>query len=204
MKLNLGCGAQVADGWVNVDYALGARLLKIPSFQAINKRIRLFNLDWDNRIVLHNLMTDFPWPDSSVDVVYSSHTLEHFSRDSGRKFLAQCHRVLRKNGIIRILVPDLQYNITEYLEGRVPADNFIENLGVLYEEGNGTLKKRLAPLFQFPHKCMYDHPRLVEICDQLGFDASARSPFDSDIAEIESIELDGRTKNSVIVEGRKR
>jgi len=30
MKLNLGCGNQVVEGWVNVDYALGARFAKIP------------------------------------------------------------------------------------------------------------------------------------------------------------------------------
>ena len=30
MKVNLGCGDRVVDGWTNVDYALGARLTRVP------------------------------------------------------------------------------------------------------------------------------------------------------------------------------
>lgn len=45
MKLNLGCGKEVVDGWVNVDYGLGAKLSKIPFFSSINKRTKLFDHD---------------------------------------------------------------------------------------------------------------------------------------------------------------
>ena len=86
MKLNLGCGAQVLDGWVNVDYALGARFMKIPFFSAFNKKAKLFNLEWNEKIHIHDLTKKFPWADSSVDIVYSSHTLEHLSREEGKIF----------------------------------------------------------------------------------------------------------------------
>lgn len=206
MNLNLGCGSHVMSvgGWVNVDYALGARLMKMPFFRTVNRKARLFNLDWNNEIYLHDLTKKFPWADSTVDIIYSSHTLEHFSREDGICFLIECHRVLRTNGIIRILVPDLLYVIEEYLEGNIKADNFIEKLGVLYEDSNNTLKKRFAPFFSFPHKCMYDNARLIEILDGIGFEASTRDAFDSDIEEIRIVELEGRTENAVIVEGRKR
>lgn len=113
MKLNLGCGAQVVEGWVNVDYSLGARFMKVPLFRAVNRKLRFFNIDWDNRIYLHDLTRPFPWPEASVDAAYSSHTLEHLSRDAGRRFLGECHRVLRRGGIVRILVPDLQHHIRQ-------------------------------------------------------------------------------------------
>ena len=204
MKLNLGCGTQVPEGWVNVDYALGARFMKIPFFRAFNRKVKLFNLDWNEKIYLHDITKKFPWTDSSIDIVYSSHTLEHFSREDGRRVLAECHKVLRKNGIIRIVVPDLRHNVIEYIEGRIYADDFIEKLDVLYGNCNNAVKKRLSPFFQFPHKCMYDNPRLLEILNEIGFDASTRIAFDSDIEEIRLVELEERTKNSVIVEGRKR
>jgi|ERR1035437_613426 ubiquinone/menaquinone biosynthesis C-methylase UbiE len=204
MKLNLGCASQVPDGWVNVDYALGARFMKIPFFRAFNRKLKLFNLDWNEKIYLHDLTKKFPWDDSSVDIVYSSHTLEHFSKEDGRRFLAECHRVLRKNCIIRIVVPDLHHNVAEYIEGRIKADEFIEKLGVLYGNSNNALKKRLTPFFQFPHKCMYDNTRLIEILNEIGFEASTRAAFESDIEEIQLVELEFRTENSVIVEGRKR
>jgi len=203
MKLNLGCGPQVPEGWINVDYALGARFTKIPFFRAFNKKVKLFNLDWNEKIYLHNLTKKFPWSDSSTDIVYSSHTLEHFSKEEGRRFLSECYRVLRKNGIIRIVVPDLRKDVIEYMEGRVYADDFVEKLGVLYGDSDNTLKGRLSPFIQFPHKCMYDNSRLIDILSEIGFEATVRAPFDSDIEEIRQVELESRTKHAVIVEGRK-
>lgn len=204
MKLNLGCGSQVLEGWVNVDYALGARLMKIPFFRAFNRKTNLFNIDWDDRIFLHDLTTRLPWADSSVDVVYSSHTLEHFSKNHGRRFLAECHRVLRKNGIFRVVVPDLKYSVIEYIEGRIPADDFVELLGLLHGSSNSKLKNRLSPFFQFPHKCMYDNSRLLEIFNEIGFQAYVKAAFDSDIDDIQLVELESRIENAVIVEGRKQ
>jgi ubiquinone/menaquinone biosynthesis C-methylase UbiE len=204
MKLNLGCGSQVPDGWINVDYALGARFAKNPIFRALNRKLRVFDLDWNEKIYLHNLTKQFPWADSSIDVVYSSHTLEHFTRGDGRRFLAECHRVLRNNGIVRIVVPDLRNVVVEYTEGRINADDLVEKLGVLYGNNKNVLKNRLSPFIQFPHKCMYDSPRLLAILSETGFDAANRAPFDSDISDIRLVELEGRTENAVIVEGRKR
>jgi len=117
MKLNLGCGSQVVAGWTNVDWAPGARLAKLPLFKAINRKLRFFRADWHKDIVLHDLTRPFPWPEESVDVVYSSHTLEHPSKEEGLKFLKECHRVLRRGGIIRILVPDLAASCS----GTIPA-----------------------------------------------------------------------------------
>lgn len=205
MKLNLGCGPQVPDSWLNVDYALGAKFMKVPFFRALNKKVRLFDLDWDEKIYLHDLTKKFPWADSSIDIVYSSHTLEHFSKEHGRRFIHECHRVLRKNGILRIVVPDLRQFVDEYIEGLIHSDDFVEKLGVLYDEtSNSRFKKRLSPFLQFPHKCMYDSVRLSGILNDIGFEASSRSAFDSDIEEIRQVELEDRTKKAIIVEGRKK
>jgi ubiquinone/menaquinone biosynthesis C-methylase UbiE len=204
MKLNLGCGSNVVQGWVNVDFAIGARLMKIPFFRAFNRKVKLFTLDWNDKIFICNLANKFPWADSTIDIAYSSHTLEHFSKEEGRKFLSECHRVLRSNGIIRIVVPDLKYYVNEYMEGRINADDFLENLFVLYGNSNNAFKKLLFPFFQFPHKCMYDHSRLIEILNEIGFSASLKAAFDSDIEDIRQIELEERTINAVIVEGRKQ
>ena len=206
MKLNLGCGDRVVEGWTNVDYSLGARLMKVPFFKAVNKRLRIFNVDWDARIVLHDLTRPLPWPDSSVDVVYSSHTLEHFSKEDGRAFLTECHRVLRPGGIIRILVPDLGFTVGEYLQGRLKADDFVRELDVLATNSHGVLKNAVAPFTQTAHmhKCMYDAQRLIDILDELGFSGSSRAGFDSEIDDIQRIEREERTRHAVVVEGRKR
>jgi predicted SAM-dependent methyltransferase len=206
VKLNLGCGDQVVDGWTNVDYALGARLTKVPLFRAVNRKLRLFTTEWDARIMIHNLATRFPWSDSSIDVVYSSHTLEHFCKEDGRAFLAECHRVLRPGGIIRVVVPDLRASVVDYLEGRLRADDFVGALDVLPGNSRSAMKNRLAPFTQsgHTHKCMYDATRLVEVLEEIGFAAASRTAFDSDIDDIRTIERESRTRNAVMVEGQKR
>lgn len=204
MKLNLGCGNQVVDGWVNVDYALGARFTRIPLVGTLSRKLQLFDLDWHNNIYLHDLTKRFPWGDESVDIVYSSHTLEHFTRAEGRSFLSESHRVLRKKGIIRIVVPCLQRIVEEYTTGKVRADEFVEKLGVLYGNNRNKIKNTLAHFIQFPHKCMYDTPTLLMILEEIGFNAISREPFNSDIDDIRQIETEERTTNAVIMEGRKK
>lgn len=203
LKLHLGCGHLIVPGWVNVDYAAGARFARIPFFRTLNRRCHWFRQDWDHRIFIHNLLKPFPWPDGSVAAVYCSHTLEHFSKTEGLAFLKECHRVLRPDGRIRIVVPDLAHWVTEYTRGDVPADEFLDRIGVLYGDNPNPLKRRLLPFIQFPHKCLYDAPALLRVMRQSGFDATPRSPFDSDLADIHMLEMTDRTEHAVIAEGRR-
>lgn len=204
MKLNLGCGPNVVDGWINVDYALGAKLAKLPLFPAINRKLKVFSADWDERIFLHDLTRRFPWRDASVDCCYSSHTLEHLTRQQGLSLLHESHRLLRPGGIVRIVVPDLASVIRAYDAGAIRADRLLDAIGVLYAADKRGMKRLLAPFYEFPHRCMYDAPTLVSVMREVGFAAEERRPFDSSIAGIEQIELADRTVNAVIVEGVKQ
>jgi SAM-dependent methyltransferase len=204
MKINLGCGSKTPEGWINVDYALGARVMRISLLKFVSRRLGLFGMDWSDDIYIHDLRKIFPWKSDSVDVVYSSHTLEHLSKSEGRKFLKECYRVLKKHGTIRIVVPNLSSLISEYIEGSLRADDFVEKLGVLYEtERDGFLRKRFSPFIQFPHKCMYDPNTLLEIFNEIGFRGREKQPFESDIDDIKGVELKDRTRNAVIIEGKK-
>ena len=203
IKLNLGCGYQYPQGWINVDYSLGARFSRLPFFRLINKKLHLFRMEWDDNIFIHDLTKPFPWDDASVDVVYSSHTLEHMAREQGAEFLRQSYRVLKPGGIIRIVIPDLLSIVNRYLEGELLAENFVEDLGVMYIESGNRLKDRLAPFVQYPHKCMYDTSALERSMTSAGFNACSRKPFDSEIPEIIDIEMESRTRDAVIVEGVK-
>jgi predicted SAM-dependent methyltransferase len=111
---------------------------------------------------------------------------------------------LKKDGIIRIVVPDLKPFVEEYQKGNMQADEFVEKLGVLYEKKKNPIKNLLITVAQFPHKCMYDTKTLSNILNSLGFSVESKQPFDSDILDINLIELGERTKSSVIVEGKKK
>lgn len=201
MKLNLGCGGRYVPGWVNVDYAIGARIARTPVVGRLVSGTGLFGVKWDARICLHDLRRRLPWNDGDASVAYASHTLEHLSRSDGVRLLEECHRVLRPGGIVRILVPDLDAVVRSYQAGRLPADEFVEALGVLYEHSPNPIKNRLYPFIQFPHKCMYNTRRLLEILEQTGFRARSCAGFESAIDAIDSIEIADRTIDAVIVEG---
>ncbi|MDF5716697.1 MAG: methyltransferase domain-containing protein [Rhizonema sp. NSF051] len=204
LKLNLGCGSHIPDGWVNVDYALGAWVAKLPVFSTVNKKFRIINFDWSDKIYMHDLRKKFPWEDNSVDVVYSSHTLEHLSKTEGRYFLTECHRVLKPNGIIRIVVPNLTAIVNKYMQGEIPADQVLDELYVSYESPHDSgLKRKLAPFIRFPHKCMYDTPTLLRIMSEIGFDVASKYAFESEIDNLSVIEQRDRTDEAVIVEGKK-
>jgi predicted SAM-dependent methyltransferase len=91
--LNLGCGTRFHPEWTNLDIQ--------PSSASVRR--------WD-------LQKELPFPDESFDLVYHSHVLEHFSKADGLSFLQRCLRVLRRGGIIRVAVPDLERIARLYIE----------------------------------------------------------------------------------------
>ena len=204
LKLNLGCGGKVVAGWVNVDCALGARLARIPAVGPLCRALHLFNLTWDRRIFIHDLRRPFPWRDGAADVAYSSHLLEHLTRSEGRLFLEECRRVLKPGGLLRIVVPDLAAIVVRYASGRLPAERFVDELGLPHRNGNGRgLRRRLAGCINYPHACMYDGPALLRVTGDVGFRASARRYLESDIPGIEDVETEERTRGAVVIEGRR-
>jgi len=90
--INVGCGRRFARGWRNFDLCPST-----PDVEAIDSRLHL------------------PFADGTVDLAYSSHMLEHLSRDDARGFARECFRVLRPGGIVRIVVPDLEGIVRAYL-----------------------------------------------------------------------------------------
>ena len=205
LKLNLGCGAKVLHGWVNVDYSYGARLAKIPLIRDIIKQFRIFNVEWDKQIFIHDLTKPFPWKDNTVSVIYSSHTLEHMDRENGMNFLKECHRVLKPHGIIRIVVPDLAPIVERYVNKTLPSEYFLEELYVLRgKPPRSFLKRLLWPYVGFPHQCMYDAESLIRIMKVAGFlQVLPKKYVDSEILDIQEIEIEQRTVCAVIVEGHK-
>lgn len=90
--LNVGCGHHRHPDWVNVDM-----------------------YDSDGGIIVHDLRTPLPFADSTFDVVYHSHALEHFDREQGERLLRECWRVLTPGGVLRVAVPDLEQIARGYL-----------------------------------------------------------------------------------------
>lgn len=94
-KLHLGCGWNLLPGWLNVDY--------------IPKRRGALYLD---------ARRPFFFSDQTFDYIFSEHMIEHMSYRDGLNMLAECHRVLKRGGRIRISTPDLAFLIKLYRDDK--------------------------------------------------------------------------------------
>lgn len=85
LKLNLGCGGKISEGWVNVD-----------------------KYDYYAVDVVHDLET-FPYPfdDNSCNEILMNHVLEHLggSTDVFNNIMKELYRVCCHDAVIRINVP---------------------------------------------------------------------------------------------------
>jgi len=112
--LNLGCGTKMDWGWNNLDFSLYVRLARHKALARILKKIRLLSepryhilQGIDPEMICWDLSKGIPFESNTFDVVYNSHLLEHIKRALVPSFLKECHRVLKPNGVVRIVVPDL-------------------------------------------------------------------------------------------------
>lgn len=90
--LNFACGARIHESWENID------------FSPIDRRVKKVNL-----------LGRLPYADESFDVTYSSHFLEHLEEENAARLLGEVRRILKQNGILRLVVPDLENIAKEYL-----------------------------------------------------------------------------------------
>lgn len=81
MRLNLGCGRKHLDGYVNLDIS--------PKVGAD---------------IVHDLdIAPWPFDDNSADEIIAENIFEHVSDPI--LFMAECHRILKTDGILKIYVP---------------------------------------------------------------------------------------------------
>ncbi len=82
-KLNLGGGRKWSmEGWENLEYA------------------HVYDLDL-------NLLRGYA--DDSVNLIYASHSLEHLSFEKVALLLLDCRRILKPEGILRVICPDVNF-----------------------------------------------------------------------------------------------
>lgn len=90
--LNVGCGSTFHPAWINIDAKSFSPCVQT---QDIRKGLAFSN--------------------ASFDGCYSSHLLEHLVQTDAKSFLAETFRVLKTRGIMRIVVPDLEAIVRNYL-----------------------------------------------------------------------------------------
>jgi len=124
LKLNLGCGRNIKQGWVNVDFA-----------------------ERENKLdIVCDLSKEFPFDINSCSYIYSEHFIEHLEWLDGRTFIEKCFKSLQAGGVFRIVFPDFQKIFKAYIDR---DDDFFKNMSKGLDDDDYHYYKRV---YEHPEK----------------------------------------------------
>ncbi len=176
-RLNVGCGQSPTAGWKNYDNSWSVRLAKKPIVARILGKLGILK-QWQKDFITVAKQSEIHWadvtrrlpePDRSVEVLYSSHMLEHLDQDQVATFLKEARRVLVSGGIIRLALPNIRYHVDNYLHDN-DADNFIEKTLLACPPRKTSLDKLKHFLVGDRHHLwMYDGDSLCKLLLAAGF-----------------------------------
>ena len=99
MKLHLGCGKKHINGFIHVD---------LLDYDHIDYQTSIDNLHFAE--------------ESTVDLIYACHVLEHTGRYKYKNTLSEWYRVLKPSGVLRLAVPDFSACVNYYSQTGVLTD----------------------------------------------------------------------------------
>ncbi|GMQ83083.1 MAG: hypothetical protein BMS9Abin05_2561 [Rhodothermia bacterium] len=145
-----------------------------------------------------DLTRPIPFPNATVEVIYSSHLLEHFSYPAPMlDFLRECKRILKSGGVFSVAVP----NARIFLEAYADDSGFDKDKYCVYDVGL-TYKGRIDYVnfvahMGGEHKHLFDEENLLEILEEAGFSHVKLREFDP------SVDREDRRHESIYAEGKK-
>lgn len=156
LKVHVGCGKNYIEGWVNCDLTYKYQVDKV----------------WD-------LTSPYPpFESDSVDYIFIEHVLEHFSLKQGIKILKTFNTLLKKGGVLRVVVPSLESLVSGYLND----EGFKEVYNELNPDAKIAFSSQLVnkAFYGYGHKNMYDKQLLSFALKSAGFTFRNMQFFDDD------------------------
>jgi predicted SAM-dependent methyltransferase len=204
-----GCGHSAPEEWINFDVSPTLRIQKIPLIGKLSKN--QLNTTFPSNVLYGDIIKGLPVEDNSCDGLYCSHTLEHLSLTDFRIALKNSYKILKKGGIFRCIVPDLEFAARLYINELERGNNtasidFVGRntlLGIV-DRPRG-LKNFMTSFFGNSHHLwMWDYQSLSKELKDCGFTEIRRANFndceDEYFAYVESV---GRFENAVAIECKK-
>ncbi len=169
LKLNIACGRNVEEGWINLDIHPG-----------------------NSSAFYLNAMNSLPIADGSVRRIHCEHFLEHLEYFDAVRFLRECHRILQPSGTMRIIVPDFEKYILAYARNDTAFFHSLSDLG----NPSDPLVTRAMVINQMArmggdHRFAWDFATLHHVARSVGFSACEKSELDAAPAEFSIDGQDG-------------
>lgn len=148
--------------------------------------------------IRYDLTKPLPFPDASIEEIYSSHVLEHFTYPHPLlDVLRECHRLLKAGGRFRAAVPNARIFLEAYAHPeKFEREKFCtEEVGLRYTSRIDAVN--FIAYLGGEHKFMFDDENLPRVIEEAGFRDVRLREFDP------SIDLERRRHESIYVEAVK-
>jgi len=197
IKLNLGSGPSGIGGWLNYDWGVLPILSKLPLIRKIFVIFGFIDNNYDiswPKIRLVNILYKLPLGSESVNYIYCSHVLEHFEKYQAINILNECYRVLKKGGVMRIVLPDLKKLVAQYNNAEEFNRKFF---------GYDKDKKSLFNYFIRGHRWMYDEKSIVGLLVNIFDKINIVSWQSGACPNIRALDLKSHKDHSLYIEVKK-
>lgn len=111
--VQFGCGLSAPSDWINFDASPTLRMQRLPLIGCFATRART---KFPANVSYGDVVRGLPIRSASCRAVFASHVLEHLSREDCLKALDESFRLLKRGGILRVVVPDLQRICSAYMD----------------------------------------------------------------------------------------
>jgi predicted SAM-dependent methyltransferase len=119
VNLNIGSGENAVEGYINLDYSPNVLLSRAPLLKSVMKWLKILKPEhmksWDKSIVYKDARK-LNYAETSVDLIYSSHFLEHIYYWEAQELLKSCYKFLAPGGTLRLALPDYKLMAEGFIE----------------------------------------------------------------------------------------
>jgi predicted SAM-dependent methyltransferase len=140
-----------------------------------------------------------PFRDDTFDGIFCEHVLEHFSLEQGKRLLADCFRILKPSGTLRLIVPD----------GGILVEWCLHRPDELVARRPGSFASAMESLNsyfrqRYEHKMIYDEKLLKLVLEYVRFDDVVRTRFRiGAVEELSTMDDEKYREESLYVEAMK-
>ncbi len=146
-KLQIGAQSNSIEGWLNVDIE--------PK---------------EDHVVYMDATQKFPFPDQSMDYIFSEHMIEHISYEDAHFMLKECFRVLKPGGKIRIATPNLERLCEVVLNPNNPVNKtYIQHYSDRFQLPENPTFVLNKLFYSFHHKFLHTESTLKSLLENSGF-----------------------------------
>jgi len=183
IMLYIGCGHDRLKDFIHVEINLGKNKSGPPD-------------------ILADISDYIPFNDNKVDLVYSKATMEHLTYSELINCLLESHRILKRGGRVRMVVPDFDKMIDDY-KNKITRPE-IKSPGFPCED---YLDSFIGRILYFDHRYLHNFETLSKALKKTGFDnIKICQPGDCGIndANEELLRVEnGRLEYDIIIEAEK-